>query len=278
MSGCSIIIFCFLCAGLTFAVSSINALIQGYIPGLNLLNLGIFILAGLLFIPSFKQAERTVALVDLRRDGSSSSYVGSETFTYERKGSKRTWAGKNDKSYRISFAGADQGKKNSAEVLETMKRTPRIVWMRPRTWLIISIVIFFVNFFFYESIIPIFENMIMSDSAFMFVDEFTFYLPSVLALGCSILSLVFVKVRDNILYECAVRLASEIQTEEKTAETEAFIKNEMGKKWYHIICPNCGARSSAALKHCVSCGSSLEVMEGDKNLYSIRQIKEDGKN
>ena len=118
--------------------------------------------------------------------------------------------------------------------------------------------------------------MIMSDSAFMFFDELTFYLPSVLALGCSILSLVFVKVRDNILYECAVRLASEIQTE--TAQTEAFIKNEMGKKWYHIICPNCGARSSSALKHCVSCGSSLEVMEGDKNLYSIRQIKEDGKN
>ena len=94
MSGCSIIIFCFLCAGLTFALSSINALIQGYIPGLNLFNLGIFILAGLLFIPSFKQADRTVALVDLRRDGLSGSYVGSETFTFERKGSKRTWPAK----------------------------------------------------------------------------------------------------------------------------------------------------------------------------------------
>ena len=262
-------------AGSTFAISAFNALILGEIPGINLLNLGIFILAGLLFIPSFKQSQRTVALVDLRKSGSSSSYVGSEIFTYQRKGSPKTWVGKTDKSYRISFAGMEQGKKNCAEVLETMKRTPRIVWMRPATWFVISAVILFVNFFFYESIIPIFENMIMSDFAFAFLDELTFYLPSVLALGCSILSLVFVKVRDNILYECAVRLASEIQTEEKTAETEAFIKNEIGKKWYHNICPNCGARATASLKHCVSCGSSLEVMDGDKNFYSIRQVKEE---
>ena len=63
-------------------------------------------------------------------------------------------------------------------------------------------------------------------------------------------------------------------------ETERFIMEvedkETGKKFY--FCPNCGAKASASLKHCVSCGSSLEVMEGDKNLYSIRQIKEDGKN
>lgn len=259
-------------------VQFFKALTEGDIPGLNLINLTVFVVGAFLFIASFKHSKRTSALIDLRSNGTSKSYVYSDSYTCERIGSKETWAGKNDKSYRIAFYGMEQGNKNCAEVLNTMKRTPRIIWIRPGTWLFIFIAIFFVNFFFYECIIPIFENMIMSDFAFMFFDELTFYLPCVIALGCPILSLVFVKVRDKILHECAVRIASEIKTEEKIVETETFIKNEIGKKWYHNICPNCGARATASLKHCVSCGSSLEVMEGDKNLYSIRQIKEDGKN
>ena len=275
-SGCAVVIICIIFYGLNIIGNFLSALTDGDIPGLNLINLIIFIVAGFLFIPSFMQADRTIALVDLRESGSSSSFVTSDTYTGERKGSQKTWAGINDKSYRITFAGKEEGLKNCTEVLQTMKGTPRIIWIRPLTWVIIFIVICFVNSFYYESIIPIFENMIMSDFAFAFFDELTFYLPSVLALGCPILSLVFVKVRDNILYECAARLASEIDTEEKKNETESFIKAELSKKWYHVICPNCGAKASASLKTCINCGSSLEVMEGDKNLNSIRRISENG--
>ena len=275
ISGCAVLVGAMIFGTIYVTVQFFKALTEGDIPGLNLINLTVFVVGGFLFIASFKHSQRTSALIDLRSNGTSKSYIYSDSYTCERIGSKETWAGKNDKSYRIAFYGMEQGKKNCAEVLNTMKRTARIVWIRPGTWLFIFIAIFFANFFFYECIIPIFENMIMSDFAFMFFDELTFYLPCVIALGCPILSIVFVKVRDKILYECAVRIASEIKTEEKIVETETFIKNEIGKKWYHNICPNCGARATASLKHCVSCGSSLEVMEGDRNLNSIRHVRED---
>ena len=264
--------------GIIILLSGLAAIANGEVPGINLINLGIFFVTGCLFVLSFNHSDRTSALMDLRMSGMSKSYIYSDTYTGDRIGTKDTWAGKNDKSYRITFYGGEQGVKNCAEVLQTMKRTPRIIWIRPGTWLVFAVIIFIVNFFFYECIIPIFENMVMSDFAFKFFDEFIFYLPSVLALGCPILSRVFVKVRDNILYECAARLASDIKTEEMLAETEAFIKTEIGNKWYHSICPNCGAKAAASLKHCTSCGSSLEVIEGDKNLSSIRRVREEKAN
>ena len=278
IAGLGVIVIYILGAILYGIIALFKAIACGDIPGLNLLNLAIFTVAGFLFGLSFKHSERTSALIDLRRYGYSKSYIYSDIFTCEKTGSKDTWAGKNSKSYWITFYGKEQGDKNCAEVFKTMKRTPRIVWMRPGTWLVISISLFVVNFFFYESIIPFFENMIMTDFAFKFFDELIFYLPSILALGCPILSFIFVKVRDNILYECAVRLAAEIKTEEKLAETENFIKNEIGKKWFHTYCPNCGTKATASLKTCVSCGSSLEVMEGDTNLSSIRRVREEKNN
>lgn len=274
-SGLGVIVFYIFGAVLYGIISAFAAIARGDVPGLNLINLAVFFVAGILFSMSFKHSKRTSALIDLRETGSSKSYIYSDTYSCERMGSKDTWAGKNSKAYRITFYGGEQGKKNCNEVLQTMKRTPRIVWLRPGTWLVIYIFIFCLNFFFYECIIPFFENMIMSDFAFKFFDEFIFYLPSSLALGCPILSSVFVRVRDNMLYECAVRLASEIKTEEKLVETENFIKNEIGKKWYHVFCPNCGAKATASLKTCTCCGSSLEVMEGDKNLSSIRRVREE---
>ena len=137
-------------------VQFFKALTEGDIPGLNLINLTVFVVGGFLFIASFKHSKRTSALIDLRSNGTSKSYVYSDSYTCERIGSKETWAGKNDKSYRIAFYGMEQGNKNCAEVLNTMKRTPRIIWIRPGTWLFIFIAIFFANFFFYECIIPIF--------------------------------------------------------------------------------------------------------------------------
>ena len=77
---------------------------------------------------------------------------------------------------------------------------------------------------------------------------------------------------ENVMNEAAILAA---RARKKKIETEMFLKTETGKKWYHNICPNCGAKASASLKHCVSCGSSLEVMEGDKYLNSIRRVRYD---
>ncbi len=266
------ILVCFFVGG---GLYFIGAIINSEVPGLNLPSLVMFAVAGFLFIPSFQQSARTSELSDVLHYGLSKSYIYSETYSGDRIGDKDTWAGRSNQSYRISFFGP-HGDNNIKEVRATMKRTPRIVWIRPGTWLVITIVIFLVNFFFYEMVIPIFENMIMSDAAFTFFDYFVFYLPKVLALQCPILSFIFVKVRDKYIYECALRLANEIASEEKRSVTESEIAKELSKKWYHTICPNCGARASAAIKTCTSCGSSLEVMDGDHNLSSIRRINERG--
>ena len=87
-SGCAVVIICIFFYGLNIIGNFLSALTDGDIPGLNLINLIIFIVAGFLFIPSFMQADRTIALVDLRESGSSSSFVTSDTYTGERKGSQ----------------------------------------------------------------------------------------------------------------------------------------------------------------------------------------------
>lgn len=223
------------------------AIVNKTVPGMNLINAAIFVAGGLLFIPSMKQSIRTDALKDLRRNGTSEFYVCSRKNSGSRNGNSNTWAGTNDRNYRIAFYGTEQGIENGQEVLKTMKEKPGIVWMRPGTWLVIFLLILLVNFFFYDNIIPFFTGM--NDTAFRILDKIIYYLPSVLAFICPVLSLVFVKVRDNILYECAVRLAAEIDEEES-------IDTRSGRKV--AICPNCGAKSSAYLKHCSSCGWSLE--------------------
>ena len=102
-------------------------------------------------------------------------------------------------------------------------------------------------------------------------------------------SLIIVKIKDNLLYECAKRIVDDNKAVARRFKTQEKITFALSRVWYYNICPNCGAKASekdkvcgncgaratASLKHCVSCGSSLEVMEGDKNLYSIRQVKEE---
>ncbi len=251
-------------------------IISGNIPGINLLTFIIFVISACLFIPSMKQNERTSALVEILKNKYSKSFIQSESYTRERIGDKLTWAGKFDKSYRICFYDSSTSASNIKSVYDTMKRTPRIIWIRPKTWLVFATCFFVFNFFFYESVIPFFENSVMSDEAFAFFDEFVFYLPSALALMCPILSLIFVKVRDNVLYQCAFRICSEMDAAEERTATQTYIESQLSKKWYYKVCPNCGAPASSALKHCTSCGSSLEVLDGDNNLSSIRRINEGG--
>ena len=228
-----------------------NAISYGQIPGLNLINSAVYLVAGLLFIPSLTQSARTMALTDLRKTGISEYFVLSRKDTNNKNGNNYTWAGINSKCYRIAFYGLEQGKKNCDEVLKTMKSTPRIIWVRPGTWGVIVIAIFLEDVLSYNGFVSAFGTIGMSDTAFGYVSKITFYLPSVLAFICPVLSFVFVKVRDNILYECAVRLAADIDAAEHAG-------NESGNKQYQNICPVCGAKSSSSLKHCSSCGSSFE--------------------
>ena len=62
-------------------------------PGLDPINATIYIMAGILLIPSYIQAPRTYALSEIRRYGTSEMPVFSREYYYKRAGSNYTWAG-----------------------------------------------------------------------------------------------------------------------------------------------------------------------------------------
>ena len=198
-------------------------------PGLDPANATIYLVAGLLIIPSYIQAPRTYALSELRRYGASEMPVFSRKYTYKRDGSNFTWAGTDEKCYRIAFSASEQGTKNGQEVLKVMKSKPWIIWLQPGVWLAIYTVILVLN---------------------IFLDN------------------IFVIVRDNILYECAVELANEI-------EADLTAKADSSMKCYRKVCPNCGAVSTSSLKHCNSCGTSLEVLDSTMGLGTLKFYRDD---
>ena len=236
-------------------------------PGLDPANAIIYLVAGLLIIPSYIQAPRTYALSELRRYGASEMPVFSKNYTYKRDGSNFTWAGTDEKSYRIAFSASEQGTRNGQEVLKVMKSKPCIIWLQPGVWLAIYTAILVLNIFLDNTVSSFFAGM-GTGAEITTLREIVFYTPCVLALLCPILSFIFVIVRDNILYECAVELANEI-------EADLTAKADSPMKCYRKVCPNCGAVSTSSLKHCNSCGTSLEVLDSTMGLGTLEFYRDD---
>ena len=112
----------------------------------------------------------------------------------------------------------------------------------------------------------------MSDSAFIFFDNLIFFLPSCLALLFSILSIIFIFVKDKLLYECAVRIVEDKKAKEEAKMSEQSIASRLSLKWYYNICPNCGANADRSKSTCQNCGSSLEVISMNKGIGAIHKI------
>lgn len=236
-------------------------------PGLDPINATVYVVAGFLLIPSYIQAPRTYALSEIRRYGASEMPVFSRKYTYKRTGSNFTWAGIDEKSFRIAFSASEQGTKNGQEVLKVMKSKPWIIWLQPGVWLAISAAIFTLNIFLDNAVSSLFAS-IGTGTEIAKLREIVFYTPCVLALACPVLSYIFVIVRDKILYECAVKLANEI-------EASLIAKAGTPMKCYRNVCPNCGAVSTSSLKHCNSCGTSLEVLDSAMGLGTLKFYRDD---
>ena len=240
-------------------VYSVAQVANGDIQGLNLINLAVFITSGIIFIVALKQFGRTSALNTIKKSFKPSGKVWKGARNVERIGDLYTWAGKYEKNYCISFTDKDFGVENARKVKEMMGRTPGIIWMNPFVWLIIGVVSCFNTFWFCEIVIPHFENATMTDEAFAFMDEFVFYFPSIVTLISAVCCLVFVIVKDNLLYKCAIRIAEDNRAVEERLNTEEFISSALSEKWYHNFCPNCGAAANMTIRSCSYCGASLEV-------------------
>ena len=204
-------------------------------PGLDPINATVYLLGGILLIPSYIQAPRMYALSEIRRYGASEMPVFSKKFTYKRDGSNFTWAGIDEKSYRIAFSASEQG-----TVL---------------------------NIFLDNAVSSLFAGM-GAGTGITVLRGIVFYTPCVLALACPVLSFIFVIVRDNILYECAVNLAKEI-------EADLIANAGSPMKCYRNVCPKCGVVSTASLKHCNNCGTSLEVLDSTMGLGTLEFYRDD---
>ena len=236
-------------------------------PGLDPINATVYLLGGILLIPSYIQAPRTYALSEIRRYGASEMPVFSKNFTYKRDGSNFTWAGIDEKSYRIAFSASEQGTKNGQEVLKVIKSKPRIIWLQPGVWLAIYTAILVLNIFLDNAVSSLFAGM-GAGTGITVLRGIVFYTPCVLALACPVLSFIFVIVRDNILYECAVNLAKEI-------EADLIANAGSPMKCYRNVCPKCGVVSTASLKHCNNCGTSLEVLDSTTGLGTLEFYRDD---
>ena len=236
-------------------------------PGLDPINATVYLLGGILLIPSYIQAPRMYALSEIRRYGASEMPVFSKNFTYKRDGSKFTWAGIDEKSYRIAFSASEQGTKNGQEVLKVIKSKPRIIWLQPGVWLAIYTAILVLNIFLDNAVSSLFAGM-GTGTGITVLRGIVFYTPCVLALACPVLSFIFVIVRDNILYECAVNLAKEI-------EANLIANAGSPMKCYRNVCPKCGVVSTASLKHCNNCGTSLEVLDSTMGLGTLEFYRDD---
>ena len=236
-------------------------------PGLDPINATVYLLGGILLIPSYIQAPRTYALSEIRRYGASEMPVFSKNYTYKRDGSNFTWAGIDEKSYRIAFSASEQGTKNGQEVLKVIKSKPRIIWLQPGVWLAIYTAILVLNIFLDNAVSSLFAGM-GAGTGITVLRGIVFYTPCVLALACPVLSFIFVIVRDNILYECAVNLAKEI-------EADLIANAGSPMKCYRNVCPKCGVVSTASLKHCNNCGTSLEVLDSAMGLGTLEFYRDD---
>ena len=236
-------------------------------PGLDPVNATIYVVAGLLFIPSYIQAPRTYALSEIRRYGASEMAVFSRKYTNKRAGSNFTWAGDDGESFRIAFSVSEQGAKNGQEVLNVMKSKPGIIWLQPGVWLAISTAILVLNIFLDNAVSSLFAGM-GAGTGITVLRGIVFYTPCVLALACPVLSFIFVIVRDNILYKCALKLANEI-------EADLIAKAGSPMKCYRNVCPNCGAVSTSSLKCCNNCGTSLEVLDNTMGLGTLKYYRDD---
>lgn len=264
MIGVALISIIFVIAIICFLVKLIA---EGEVPGLNFVNLGIFCVSGFIHVIALIPYERTsdlkgIETADLNRFGGR-VWNAKGSRPSGAKGNKYTWVSKTDNRYCISFFDKGYGPANAEKVRETILRTPRVIWMNPFRWLLFSGICCVVNLFFYEMVIPVFENMIMTDFAFAFIDVFVFYFMSVLSLLLSVANLVTVRLKDKILHECALRIVEDNFANEERMETEELIDSMLSGKWYYNYCPNCGAPASRALKSCSSCGTSLEVLSFD---------------
>lgn len=253
-----------------------------HVPGFNLLNSVMFIVATILFIIAFSSDGNTGEIKNFKGksvpSGSGNIYRAWEGMRpNDSYGTETTWASHKGNYYSISFFEKEFRDSNLKQVYETVQRTPSIVWLSSKVWIFIAIICLISNLFFYEMVIPVFEKATMTDEAFAFMDEFVFYFPAGLAIVSGIICLAIRKNRHKILHECAMRIAEDNFAAGVRIKTIGVIEDKMSSKWFYDECPNCGSIAPTDATACPFCGSSLEALDPEaENIHRLSKINVKG--
>ena len=232
----------------------------GEILGLLIIISPFLIVCGVLLFFGLRESDRTSSINTLLKNGPSRTpgRVWSKKQKHKDKTDGKSFYGAR-KTYDINLNDPDFGDANSQKVYDMVIMTPGIIWIKPSKLLFGAIISFLSNLFFYELVIPIFENLTMTDQAFRFIDILVLLFPSIACLTFSAYSLIVVKIKDNLLYKCAVRIVEDNNAIKNRLKTEDQIACILSKAWYYNNCPNCGTKATEREKVCSRCGSSLEA-------------------
>lgn len=173
-----------------------------------------------------------------------------------------------DKDFCLVLDNRDSRQANIDFVYEELKKWPFILKIDSIIWYISSVLLFILNIFFYQLVIPLAENSRMSDEAFAFVDDLIYYLPVILILLCAVACLVINIVRIKMARKMCIHLVDSNVAEKLIGDTEKEIELIYETFWYFNICPYCGLDPKPADERCRGCGSSLEVKD-------LKKTKED---
>lgn len=150
-------------------------------------------------------------------------------------------------------------KNNRTITHEKLKKWPFILKIKDTFWYIFAVLWILVNFVFYELVIPVFENMNMSDEAFAFMDEFVFYFPAIMILLSGIIVLIVTFVRLKLFRRIAIEIVDTNIADTTISREETEIQEIASEIWYYNECPNCAAIGKYGASRCRNCGTSLKV-------------------
>lgn len=123
---------------------------------------------------------------------------------------------------------------------------------------VLTIIFFFmwITNLFYEIVIPIFENMNMTDEAFAVIDEVVFCTPFLLAITFIVAHIALIMKHIAMRREfCKEMLDHYEKIDALNKEQE---KKAAAARWFYTECPHCGAPAAEeAQAVCAYCGSSL---------------------
>ena len=226
----------------------------------NFLTLPVFVVSSVLLFFGLKESKRTVAIKRLLKNGP--SRMQGRVWSRKQK-NKDVTDGKSfygaRKTYDINLFDPDFGDANSQKVYDMVIMTPGIIWIKPSKLLGGAIFCFIVNIFFFPLVMQALDNVVITDQFSGFIRIFLFYFPSIVCLILSAYCLIVVKIKDNLLYKCAVRIVEDNNAVKNRADTGNKTAYAASSAWYYNICPKCGTKASERDKVCSRCDSSLEA-------------------